>query len=203
MAYLRRFPNRHLYRRKLCRTASTNHSLSGLHHISKYGFGFYSDMNETDTTDNDSQTYHDRQLFPHSPESVFDVVADVAHYKEFVPWCTDSRVAHLTDDGCQCELTVGFNVFSEKYISNVTLKPYSKVISVAESGVFDFLETTWRFEPGPTSGQSWVDFHVAFRFRSEAHRYFSEMFFSEVTERMLCAFQSRCDEVYSRDGQSW
>ena len=57
------------------------------------------------------RTHRERRLVPYSPEQFFDVVADVDSYKKFVPFCVDSRVVKVIDEGTmEAEMSVGFKV---------------------------------------------------------------------------------------------
>ncbi len=69
-----------------------------------------------------------------SPQQLYEVVADVTHYKEFVPWCQRSVVTLDKDNYMEAELEVGFRVFVERYTSKIILNPgkavHSKVVWV-------------------------------------------------------------------------
>ncbi|KIK98005.1 hypothetical protein PAXRUDRAFT_135134 [Paxillus rubicundulus Ve08.2h10] len=100
------------------------------------------------------QTYHERKIFPYRPNELYQIVADVASYPAFVPYCTASRI--LERKACQdgvtvmdVELTVGFLAFKESYVSKVTCKPFESVHAVASSStpLFKTLTTVWRFQP--------------------------------------------------------
>mgnify|MGYP003975891965 CR=1 FL=1 len=151
-----------------------------------------------------TKTHSERMLIPCSPAQVYAVVKDVTQYKEFVPWCTDSRVLDVdgeaTSDGetMRAELEVGFGIFKERYVSLVTLDaPRSIIVSSMETSVLDFLETRWHFLPkGADPNQCWVSFQIEFRFKSELHDSVSSMFMHQVVENMGKAFKDRCAQVH-------
>ena len=62
-----------------------------------------------------------------SPQQLFDVVADVDRYKEFLPFCTDSRVIKRSDKELKAELAVGFRFLEERYTSIIELDPYKSI----------------------------------------------------------------------------
>ncbi|KIJ20215.1 hypothetical protein PAXINDRAFT_41252, partial [Paxillus involutus ATCC 200175] len=106
------------------------------------------------TNEPEPQTYHERKIFPYRRSELYQIVADVASYPAFVPYCTGSRI--LERKACQdgvtvmdAELTVGFLAFKESYISKVTCKPLESVQAVASSStpLFKTLTTVWRFQP--------------------------------------------------------
>jgi Polyketide cyclase / dehydrase and lipid transport len=73
-------------------------------------------------------SHKERRLLKFPPQHVYAVVSNVAEYKEFVPWCIDSRVLkHEPPRYMEAELSVGFQFFSERYISRVTMEPETKV----------------------------------------------------------------------------
>ncbi|TFK55662.1 hypothetical protein OE88DRAFT_1804481 [Heliocybe sulcata] len=108
------------------------------------------------------QIYHERKILPYTREQLYEVVADVASYPRFVPFCTGARI--LTPQAAQggsssaqqleAELTVGFLSFKESYVSKVVCTPHESVEARASSSspLFKSLVTTWRFQDiGPAS----------------------------------------------------
>jgi coenzyme Q-binding protein COQ10 len=154
--------------------------------------------------------HRERILLHHSPEKIYSVVKDVEQYKEFIPWCTDSRIMNQnvdqnSSDGEQnmlCELEVGFGMFKEKYRSEVTLDPYKAIyVRSTDEGILDHLVTQWKFVPTSTSpDKCWVTFMVEFRFRSQLHEAAAKMVLSELVAKMASAFTKRCDVVHG-DGR--
>ncbi|KAF9226516.1 hypothetical protein BS17DRAFT_697344 [Gyrodon lividus] len=111
-----------------------------------------------DTNESETQTYHERKIFPYRRSDLYKIVADVASYPAFVPHCTASRI--LERKTCQggvtvmdAELTVDFLAFKESYVSKVTCKPLESVGAVASSStpLFKTLTTVWRFQPASSN----------------------------------------------------
>jgi coenzyme Q-binding protein COQ10 len=73
------------------------------------------------------QYYNERRLLKFAPRHVYDVVADVDNYRKFVPWCTGSIVNVRKANYLEAELTVGFQLLSESYVSCVYLEPVKSV----------------------------------------------------------------------------
>jgi hypothetical protein len=71
----------------------------------------------------------DRRLLYFSPEQVFNIVAQVDKYQEFLPWCKESKIVSVSSNGIQMKalLKIGFQAFTEEYLSLVTLTPPSKI----------------------------------------------------------------------------
>ena len=130
---------------------------------------------------------------------MFDVVASVEHYKDFVPWCQNSTVVFQQIDNTyvEAELEVGFQIFVEKYLSKVKLQRPTMISShVGESTLFSHLNSSWKFQPGPTPESVWMTFHVDFAFKSPLYRHVASLFFEEVVEKMMGAFEGRCRKLY-------
>ncbi|DBB13860.1 hypothetical protein WJX82_008622 [Trebouxia sp. C0006] len=142
--------------------------------------------------------YKERRLIGYSPKQLYDVVAEVQYYKEFVPWCQRSHIMRREGDTfLEAELEVGFRLFVERYTSEVYLKPGEQVISkVFDSTLFDHLDSTWDFKVGPSPSSTWLTFSVDFGFKSPLYRSVAAVFFEEVVQRMMAAFEGRCKVVY-------
>lgn len=122
----------------------------------------------------------------------------VQHYHQFVPWCQRSTiVAQKADEYLEAELEVGFQVITERYTSKVTLqKPNFVKSSVANSDLFDHLDSSWSIQKGPNAECCWLTFKVDFAFRNPLYRQVADLFFSEVVECMMSAFEDRCSQMY-------
>ena len=98
------------------------------------------------------KTFSSSKTVQHSPEDLFAVVADVDRYQEFVPFCAGSRVLRRTSHTrFEAELEIGFRLFNERYVSDVSLVPGESVTAEAvrtPGGLFERLVSTWRFERG-------------------------------------------------------
>ena len=158
------------------------------------------------------RVFSSSKLVRHPPEKLFQVVADVARYEEFVPFCASSRVLRaLTPTRFEAELEIGFKVFSERYVSDVTLEEdpatgEKKVTATAipprddERGLFQRLVSTWRFNPGRAPDETAVAFDLDFKVNSVVHSQVVALVFEEVSRLQIGAFESRCDELFGRRG---
>ena len=131
------------------------------------------------------------------PERIFNVVADVDSYNEFVPWCRRSVVIKQIDDNTfDADLMVGFEMFNERYTSRVTVDAPKLVTSEAiDSAVFNHLKFRWQFDPGPTPTTTWATFTVDYSFKNALYAQTSVMFFDRVVAKMISAFAKRCKEL--------
>ena len=113
-------------------------------------------------------THAERKILRYTPEQLFDMVADVRRYPEFLPWCVGARVISRKDDELIADLTIGFKMFRETFRSSVTLERPHHVHVRYLTGPFRYLNNHWRFRPHPQGNETWteVDFFVDFEFKS-------------------------------------
>lgn len=158
-----------------------------------------------------AKTFSSTKTVQHSPRNLFRVVADVDRYDEFVPFCARSRVVRRHNDAhFEAELEIGFRLFNEKYLSNVTLVEDESVTAEAitgdsssgsGSGLFERLVSTWRFKSGAHPDECVVKFDIDFRVGSVIHAQAVGLFFEEVSRMQINAFEERCDRLYGRGGR--
>lgn len=139
-------------------------------------------------------THTDRKLVPYTPEQLFDLVADVGCYPQFLPWCVGARVRSRNEAEMVADLTIGFGPFRESFTSRVTLD-YPRQVKVSyENGPFRYLNNHWTFTPDAQG--CWVDFYVDFEFRSRLLQSAIGLVFNEAVRRMVNAFLRRAAQVY-------
>ena len=139
-------------------------------------------------------TYADRKLVGYRPEQLFDLVADVEKYPQFLPWCVGARVKSRTEHELHADLTIGFGPFRESFSSKVTLERPGRIRVSYENGPFRYLNNQWVFIPDPHGVQ--VDFWVDFEFRSKLLQKAIGVVFNEAVRRMVGAFLKRAQDVY-------
>ena len=143
-----------------------------------------------------ARRFAERRIVPFTPEQLFDVVADVDRYNEFVPWCTASKVtARVDKHHMVADLSVGFRFLSESYSSVITLdRPRSVKVDVPTSSLFEYLINDWEFIPHPKGTELY--FKVHFAFRSRLYQQMSNLFFEDVVKKMVSAFENRCHVLH-------
>jgi coenzyme Q-binding protein COQ10 len=139
-------------------------------------------------------THAEKQIVPYAPEQLFDLVADVGKYPEFLPWCVGARIRSRTDSLLLADLTIGFGPFRESFTSRVMLVRPERVKVTYEKGPFRYLNNQWDFIPHPNGTE--VDFFVDFEFRSRILQAAIGVVFNEAVRRMVNAFRRRAREVY-------
>jgi coenzyme Q-binding protein COQ10 len=139
-----------------------------------------------------SETRH----LPYTPDQLFDLVADVARYDEFLPWVTAVRVRSSSEREMVADLIVGFNAFKERFTSRVTKnRPEHRITVDYVEGPLKYLKNEWRFE-GADGGGSMVHFSVDFAFRSRLFEAIAGAMFDRALRRMIGAFEARAGALY-------
>ncbi len=140
--------------------------------------------------------HSETKILPYSPQQLFELVADVARYPEFLPWCKAARVTEREENTFLGELVISYSGLSESYTSRVTLTPYHAIDVVMVKGPFDYLTNNWRFTPEGASTR--VDFDLDFKFRSKMLEMMMGGFFLKATEKMMGAFETRAAALYGK-----
>jgi len=139
-------------------------------------------------------THAETKLVPYRPEQLFDLVADVGKYPQFLPWCVGARVRTRTDTESVADLTIGFGPFRESFTSRVELDRPHRVRVRYENGPFRYLKNQWTFSADPKGCR--VDFFVDFEFRSRLLQAAIGVVFNEAVRRMVNAFIKRARDIY-------
>jgi coenzyme Q-binding protein COQ10 len=138
----------------------------------------------------------------HAPDRMFDLVADVERYPEFVPLCEGLRVLRRTRNGegvetLVAEMRVGYRAIAERFTTRVTLdRPRLRIATDLVDGPFRQLENRWTFAERP--GGCTVEFFITYEFRSRTLALLMGSMFDRVFRRFAEAFEARADVVYGR-----
>jgi coenzyme Q-binding protein COQ10 len=140
----------------------------------------------------------------HSAEQMFDLVADVERYPEFVPLCQTLRIRRRTTgaDGAEvilCDMAVGYRAIREKFTSRVTLdRAQLRLLVEYVDGPFSYLENTWSFHDEPEKADSRIEFFISYEFRSRVLAALMGSMFDAAFRKFVQAFEARADAVYGR-----
>ncbi|NPU63946.1 type II toxin-antitoxin system RatA family toxin [Bradyrhizobium sp. 83012] len=147
--------------------------------------------------------FSNKRRVPHTADQMFDLVADVERYPEFVPLCQSLVVRQRTQrpDGTEmivADMTVSFKLVRETFTSRVTLdRAGRKILVEYVNGPFSSLENRWSFEPSG-EGACDVSFFIAYEFKSRMLSMLMGSMFDTVFARMSAAFEKRADAIYGR-----
>jgi len=140
-------------------------------------------------------THAEQRHLPYTQRELFELVARVDRYPEFLPWCTAARITRREDNVFHADLVVQFKVFRERFGSKVTLHPHALIDVEYIQGPFRYLNNHWRFIEADDGGCI-IDFYVDFEFRSRVLQKLIGLLFNEAVSRMVGAFETRAHQLY-------
>lgn len=140
-------------------------------------------------------SHHERRELPHSAAQMYDLVADVRRYPEFLPWVSAIRVRQDSETQMLADMIVGFKSLRETFSSQVIKTPKSEIVVDYLDGPLKYLHNRWLFEDLPNGG-SYVDFSVDFAFRNAIFEALAGQFFDGALRKMTGAFIARADALY-------
>jgi coenzyme Q-binding protein COQ10 len=145
--------------------------------------------------------HHERRSLPHNAAQMYDLVADVRLYPEFLPWVSAIRIRK--DDECEmlADMIVGFKSLRETFSSRVVKTPKSSIIVDYLDGPMKHLHNAWSFED-VEGGGSIVEFTVDFCFRNRVFEALAGQFFDSALRKMTTAFVERADALYGAGGSN-
>lgn len=148
-------------------------------------------------------SFSNKRRVLHSASEMFDLVADVERYPEFVPLCHSLKIRQRTpkDDGIEvvvADMTVSFKLVKETFTSEVMLdRPNLKITVRYLRGPFASLENRWTFEPKGDNACD-VGFFIAYEFKSRVLALLMGSVFDAAFARFSAAFEKRADKVYGK-----
>ncbi len=140
-------------------------------------------------------THAEQRAMPYSCEQMYDLVAGVDKYPEFLPWCLASRITKREGDVFYADLIIGYKMIREKFGSRVTASRPDHVHVEYLSGPMKHLSNHWRFLP-QADGTCIIDFYVDFEFKNPVLQKLIAVFFEEAVKRMVGAFEARAQKLY-------
>jgi coenzyme Q-binding protein COQ10 len=147
--------------------------------------------------------FNSRRRVNHSATEMFDLVADVERYPEFVPLCQSLKIRQRNSgpNGTEvvvADMTVSFKLVRETFTSRVTLdRPNLNILVEYLRGPFSKLENRWTFEP-KSDNSCEVGFYIAYEFKSRMLALLMGTMFDTAFQRFAAAFEKRADKVYGK-----
>lgn len=144
-------------------------------------------------------THSETRVLPYTADQMYDLVADVADYPNFLPWTAAARIRSVEDRGDHtvmlADLVISFKVFRERFGSRVTLWPEKRQIDTEYiDGPFQHMQSRWNFRD--VEGGCEVAFFVDFEFRNRLLQGAAGLFFNEAMQRVVRAFEGRAKTRY-------
>jgi len=139
--------------------------------------------------------YAERQHLPYAAAQLFDLVANVERYPEFMPWVTEARIRHRRDRTIVVEMAVGVGRLRKRFSTIATLERPHRIDIASYDSTFDRFEQRWTFEPAVEGGTN-VAYHVVFAFRSRMLQTLMGASFSDQAIATMSAFRRRAQRLY-------
>lgn len=145
-------------------------------------------------------THSETRRVPYTAQQMYDLVADVQRYPEFLPWTAAARIRSVDEQGEKsvmlADLVISFKVFRERFGSRVTLWPGDKRIDTEYlDGPFKHMISNWAFVDAEDGGSD-IKFHVDFEFRNKILQTTATLFFNDAMQRVVRAFERRAADLY-------
>jgi coenzyme Q-binding protein COQ10 len=143
-----------------------------------------------------------RRRVRHSAADMFDLVADVERYPEFVPLCKELKVRErsASEKGIEtivADMTISFKLVRESFRSRVTLdRPKLQILVEYLQGPFSHMDNRWTFRPDEAACE--VEFFIDYEFRSRTLGLLMGGMFDVAFRRFAAAFEARANQVYGR-----
>ena len=141
-------------------------------------------------------SFSTQKSFPYSAEQLFELVADVKAYPEFIPGILQTRLEPLSPHLFKARVRFGNSLFQDEYLCRVELTPFESITIQGVEGPFTHLNSQWTFVPGPQGGETEVKFSVDFEFKNKFLQHFGTPVFNQLTQRMMNAFEERARVIY-------
>ncbi len=138
-----------------------------------------------------SETRH----LPYTPEQMFDLVADVARYGQFLPWVSAIRVRSDSETEMVADMIVGFKGLRESFTSKVQKERPEHIRVDYLDGPLKYLNNDWRFKPDGQGGTE-VQFCVDFQFKNRVFEMLAGQVFDRALRKMIGAFEDRAAQLY-------
>lgn len=144
---------------------------------------------------------NETRRLPYSAEQMFDLVADVGRYGEFLPWVIATRVKSDTASEMVADMLVGFKALREKFTSRVEKQRAERIQVHYMDGPLKDLDNIWQFRSlGPDACE--IDFSVSFAFRNPMFEKLAGQYFDKAFRKMVAAFEERAEALYGSNSSS-
>jgi coenzyme Q-binding protein COQ10 len=140
-------------------------------------------------------TSNERHHLPYTPEQMFDLVANVERYPDFVPWLLAAHIRKRHGDTLTVEMTVGTNLLRRRFTSTAQLERPHRISIMSHDSLFERFAQVWTFEAANKAGTN-VTYHVDFQFRSRLLQAIMGARLADMAGTMVRAFRHRARSIY-------
>ena len=137
---------------------------------------------------------HEIRRMPYTAKQMYDLVADVARYGEFLPWVIATRVREDSETEMVADMLVGFKMLREKFTSKVVKESPNRITVQYVDGPMRDLDNRWEFRD--VEGGCELDFNVTFSFRNALFESIAGQYFDRAFRKMVEAFEERAAQLY-------
>jgi len=132
---------------------------------------------------------------------MFDLVADVARYPEFLPWVIATRVRSDGESEMVADMLVGFSALREKFTSRVEKRRPEEIRVHYVDGPLRDLDNRWLFRPASEDACE-IEFSVEFTFRNALFQKMASQYLDKAFRKMVAAFETRAAQIYGSSSSS-
>jgi coenzyme Q-binding protein COQ10 len=139
----------------------------------------------------------ERHHLPYTAQQLFDLVADVERYPDFLPWLVATRIVRREGNTVWVDMVIGTNVLRKRFASKAVLDRPKRIDIRSQDVLFERYDQTWTFQPAEDGGTI-VEFHVDFVFRSRLIQLMMGTFLADAAKTMVSAFRRRARQIYAK-----
>ena len=140
-------------------------------------------------------TYSQKIRLKYSADQLFDLVADVERYPEFIPWTITTRVRRRTDRMIWTDLTIGTGFIRKQFSTVATLERPRRIAITSQDPLFKRFEQKWTFEDAAEGGTV-VEYSTEFQFRSFLLQALFDVSFADRAAAIVSAYTRRAHRLY-------
>jgi ribosome-associated toxin RatA of RatAB toxin-antitoxin module len=137
------------------------------------------------------------RVVPHTPQQMYDIVSQVEHYPEFVPYCDNTIVHHRDDDEVQASMVIAAGGMTKSFTTKNRLQPGKMIEIRLVDGPFNHLEGFWRFDIEKTGTR--ISFDLEFEFAGRMLSMLLGPVFEQITNKMVDAFCDRAEQLHGKN----
>jgi coenzyme Q-binding protein COQ10 len=144
-------------------------------------------------------THHERRHLGYTQQQLFDLVADVERYPDFLPWLVAAHIRRHDGDTVWVDIEVGTALLSKSFASKAVLERPRRITIGSDDPLFERYEQIWVFEPAPDGGAI-VELSTDFALHSPLLRTVMGRFFDDAAKALVSAFKHRARQIYGAGG---